>query len=82
MATILARARQTRPPLSRAPRRRGSPGAKKVLHDYLQALRSDASPGPLLPKLKEVIPDPEQALVDHLAAVEMPREPRRAAGPK
>lgn len=52
---------------------RGGPGAKKVLHDYLQALRADANPGPLLPKLREAVPDPDQALVNHLAEVERPR---------
>lgn len=60
------------------------PGAKKVLHGYLQALRTDANPGPLLPRLREAVGEPEQALVDHLAAMEMPK-PRarsRAAGPK
>ncbi len=63
---------------------RTGPGAKKVLHDYLQALRSDPNPGPLLPKLREVVPEPEQALADYLATVEMPK-PRtrsRASGPK
>jgi hypothetical protein len=52
---------------------RGGPGAKKVLHDYLQALRTEANPGPLLPKLREAVPEPEQALVNHLAEVERPR---------
>ncbi len=63
---------------------RSGPAAKKVLHQYLQALRTDPNPGPLLPRLREAVPDPEQALVDHLAAVEMPKpRPRiRAAGPK
>jgi hypothetical protein len=63
---------------------RSGPAAKKVLHQYLQALRTDANPGPLLPRLREAVPEPEQALVDHLAATEMPK-PRtrsRAAGPK
>jgi hypothetical protein len=63
---------------------RSGPAAKKVLHQYLQALRTDANPGPLLPRLREAVPEPEQALVDHLAAVEMPK-PRarsRAAGPR
>jgi hypothetical protein len=60
---------------------RGDPAAKRVLHEYLQALRTDPSPGPLLPRLREVLPEPEQALADHLANVEMPRR-SRAAGPK
>jgi hypothetical protein len=63
---------------------RSGPAAKKVLHQYLQALRTDANPGPLLPRLREAVPEPEQALVDHLAALEMPKpRPRsRAAEPK
>jgi hypothetical protein len=63
---------------------RSGPGAKKVLHDYLQSLRTDPNPGPLLPRLREALGEPEQALVDHLATVEPPR-PRtrsRAAGPQ
>ena len=60
---------------------RSGPGEKKVLHDYLQALRTDANPGPLLPRLREAVPEPEQALADHLATVEMPKR-SRAAGPK
>ncbi len=59
---------------------RSGPGAKKVLHDYLQALRTDATPGPLLPRLREALAEPEQALVDHLTTVEMPRA--RGRGPK
>ncbi len=63
---------------------RSGPAAKKVLHQYLQALRTDPNPGPLLPRLREAIPEPEQALVDHLAAVEVPKpRPRtRASSPK
>ncbi|MCI0704771.1 MAG: DUF1570 domain-containing protein [Planctomycetia bacterium] len=59
---------------------RSGPGAKKVLHDYLQALRTDANPGPLLPRLSEMIPEPEQALADHLATIEIPKP--RAVGPR
>jgi hypothetical protein len=60
---------------------RSGPAAKKVLHQYLQALRTDPNPGPLLPRLREAVPEPDQALVDHLAGVEMPKPPpRRAAG--
>jgi hypothetical protein len=58
---------------------RSGPGAKRVLHQYLQALRADPNPGPLLPRLREVVPDPEQALVDHLATIEMPRPPAPTA---
>lgn len=63
---------------------RSGPNARKVLHDYLQQLRTDPTPGPLLPRLRDALGEPEQALVDHLATMEMPRQrPRtRAATPK
>jgi hypothetical protein len=63
---------------------RSGPAARKVLQDYLQALRTDPKPGSLLPKLREAVPEPEQALVDHLASIEVPR-PRtkiRATAPR
>lgn len=60
---------------------RSGPAARKVLHDYLQVLRVDPTPGPLLPKLRDVLPDPEQALADHLGTVEAPKaRPRARAG--
>ena len=37
---------------------RGNPAAKKVLHNYLQSLRTNANPGPLMPKLREAVPKP------------------------
>src|SRR5436853_2080922 len=46
---------------------RSSPEAKRVLWEYLQALRTSPNPGPLLPRLREALPDPEEALADHLA---------------
>ncbi|MBY0515016.1 MAG: DUF1570 domain-containing protein, partial [Gemmataceae bacterium] len=52
---------------------RGRPEARAVLCDYLQSLRANPTPGPLLPKLREVMPDPEQALADHLGRIEPPR---------
>lgn len=61
---------------------RGDPAAKKVLHDYLQALRTDPRPGPLLPKLRDAMADPELALVNHLATMELPAPRSRAAGPR
>src|SRR5262245_14596396 len=45
---------------------RGEPEARKVLQDYLQALRGNSNPGPLLTQLRDVLPDPDQALADHL----------------
>ncbi|HJZ58257.1 MAG TPA: hypothetical protein VKE74_25165 [Gemmataceae bacterium] len=52
---------------------RSSPEAKAVLCEYLQTLRTNPLPGPLLPRLREVLPDPEQALADHLGRIEYPR---------
>jgi len=57
---------------------RGHPEAGGVLRDYLQALRTNANPGPLLPRLKDALADADQALADHLARVEPPA-PRPAA---
>ena len=55
---------------------RGDPTAKKVLHEYLQALRTNPNPGPLLAKLQQAVPEPEQALVDLLGSVEVSRAKR------
>ena len=38
---------------------RGDPAVREVLLDYLQSLRSNSTPAPLLPRLREVIPNPE-----------------------
>jgi hypothetical protein len=54
-----------------------TPGARKVLQEYLQALRTNPAPGPLLPKLKEAVPEPDQALEDHLGQIEFPRPQRK-----
>jgi len=51
----------------------GDPAARRVLLDYLQTLRSNPNPGPLLPRLREVLPDPDQALAASLAKIEFPR---------
>jgi hypothetical protein len=51
---------------------RGNPKAKSALLDYLQQLRENPNPGPLLPRLKEELPDPQQALAAHLATAEVP----------
>ncbi len=48
----------------------GNPAARKVLLDYLQALRTNPNPGPLLPKLQAAVPDLDQALAQHLADLE------------
>jgi hypothetical protein len=56
---------------------RGNSGTRQVLHDYLQALRTTSTPGPLLPRLREVYPDPDQALRDHVNRIEFPRSRRK-----
>lgn len=52
---------------------RGDPAVRKVLLDYLQTLRSNSNPGPLLPRLQEVLPDPEQSLATHITVIEFSR---------
>lgn len=52
---------------------RSDAGTRKVLHGYLQALRTNPSPGSLLPRLQDVLPNPDQALADHLGKIEVPR---------
>ncbi|HEY3788002.1 MAG TPA: hypothetical protein VGL71_04065, partial [Urbifossiella sp.] len=54
---------------------RESPSMRQVLRDYLQVLRVKKDAGPLLPKLKEVMTDPNQALYDHLTRL-MTARPR------
>jgi hypothetical protein len=58
---------------------RGNADAKKVLCEYLQSLRATTSPGPLQPRLRDVLPDPELALAEHLGKVEMPRTRTRTS---
>ena len=48
------------------------PDAKKVLLEYMQALRTNPTPGPLLAKLKDITPDPERALAEHLTDLAAP----------
>lgn len=45
---------------------------RKVLLEYLQTLRTNPNPGPLLPKLQAVVPNPDKALAEHLATIELP----------
>jgi len=52
---------------------RSSPETRKVLLGHLQALRLNPNPGPLLPKLREVTPNPDEALAEHLAGIEYPQ---------
>ncbi|MBA4063709.1 MAG: hypothetical protein C0501_08350 [Isosphaera sp.] len=52
---------------------RGDPAARAVLLDYLQALRAKPNPGPLLPRLRDAVGDPDAALADHLSRLDFPR---------
>ena len=45
---------------------RGDPQARAALLDYVQELRTNPTPGPLLPKLQAAYPDPAAALTEHL----------------
>ncbi len=51
---------------------RGDPRGKAALLDYLQQLRDNPNPGPLLPRLREGVPDPHAALADHLSRATLP----------
>ncbi|QEL14901.1 hypothetical protein [Limnoglobus roseus] len=51
---------------------RGEPAARGVLLEYVQQLRSTSTPGPLLPKLRDALNDPNQALADHLTKSDFP----------
>lgn len=52
---------------------RGDPALRVVLHEYLQALRTTATPGSLWARLQEVHPDPNQLLLEHLKTIDLPR---------
>jgi hypothetical protein len=58
---------------------RGHPKAKQVLLGYLQELRSNRKPGPLLPRLQAAVPDLETALLNHLKQLDGTR-PGQMAG--
>ena len=46
---------------------RGDDRARAALQDYLQQLRTTATPGPLLPRLRAGVTDPRASLYEHLA---------------
>ncbi|MDB5313206.1 MAG: hypothetical protein JWO38_7408 [Gemmataceae bacterium] len=52
---------------------RSSPAAKRVLLDYLQVMRTTDKPGPLAPRLREALPELDEALFDYLTRLELPR---------
>lgn len=51
---------------------RGDATTRRVLLDYIQQLRVNPAPGPLLPRLAEALTDPNQALAEHLARTDFP----------
>jgi hypothetical protein len=59
---------------------RSSPAARVALCDYMQTLRTNPKPGPLLSKLKDVVGEPDEALYAHLTRMQTARA--RAQGPK
>jgi hypothetical protein len=58
---------------------RGPAPARQVLGEYLQQLRSTDRPGPLQPRLRDAVGDPDVALAEHLARIATPRTTRAAA---
>jgi hypothetical protein len=52
---------------------RGSPAARQALCDYMQVLRTNGKPGPLMPKIREALGDPDEALYQHLTRMQTPR---------
>ncbi len=51
---------------------RGDPAARAALLEYLQALRETPAPGPLVPRLRAILPDPEAAVAAHLQRTAVP----------
>jgi Protein of unknown function (DUF1570) len=68
---------------------RARPAARDVLLSYLQKLRVTETPGPLRPRLAEVVSAPEESLVQYVGQLEAPppirpsarRSPRSFLGP-
>lgn len=52
--------------------RGGDPKVRRVLLDYLQDLRSAPSPSPLLPRFRDVVPEPERAVAEYVERVQVP----------
>ncbi len=61
---------------------RGNPASKTILLDYVQALRTNPNPGPLLPQLKTALTDPNAILADHLSKTEFPTVAARGKTPQ
>jgi hypothetical protein len=49
---------------------RTNPQTRKVLLEYLHSMRNTAEPGLLAPRLRTILPAPEEALVKHLAEID------------
>jgi hypothetical protein len=60
---------------------RGKPEGRMVLLSYLQQLRGTRHPGPLLPRLQKVYPDPGRALREHLDRLEAGLPPDAVVNP-
>lgn len=56
---------------------RGPADGRTALLAYLQTLRDEPNPSPLLPRLKEAVADPNAAISEHIAKTELP-SPRTA----
>lgn len=52
---------------------RANPQARKELVAYLQELRTNPKPGPLLPRLARIVPAPNVAVEQHIAEVDRTR---------
>ncbi len=50
---------------------RSKPETKTVLLNYLQQLRTQAKPPPLLPKLEEIQASPSEGLIEHLKGLQL-----------
>lgn len=48
------------------------PRARPVLVEYMAKLRDDPNPGPIQPRLREAVGDPNAALAEHLARTKVP----------
>ena len=53
----------------------GKHEVKTVLLSYIQQLRTERNPGPLRPHLREILPDPEEALEKYIAQLDAAQRP-------
>ncbi len=52
---------------------RGQSAARPVLIEYMKQLRTNPDPGPMLPKLRDALTDPNIALAEHLTGIDFPQ---------